>query len=435
MIINISEKPFKLVKLFQASRYMINRGNAATASTSTSSSGASSAPSQATIQVSSTTTTATSTGSSSSSVNKSSSMSANLLRCRVKVKEKGKYLLKDLELCTNIYQLNEFLNDVCVKLKACSRMLSLVATPPPPPDVTNQRYCVQFRCCELCSLNYSSTFNAQVGDEETNINSNKSPDAALKSKDDDGQLKLNKAAKAAAASSHLKKTTFTYTSPVKTRFNLRQNLYNPYNGQYMQRAANLKAYFPVEKIKSNLKKTSKSLLNQTVDSLDKRIGVKASAKKLNKKPPISKAAENVADKGSAQTVPCVGKKQPSNTKNSTVPSRVVLNGHSTSAEVSKSPNDEPLKSPVNNSTADSIANVNTNGNHVHNLNGVKNGRLSNGTTSSEPKPNSNNGLSQNGICTNPIKWSSQDVCKYLLENKFDSHLIYLIQEHVSRFIH
>ena len=33
---------------------------------------------------------------------------------------------------------------------------------------------------------------------------------------------------------------------------------------------------------------------------------------------------------------------------------------------------------------------------------------------------------------NPINWGSKDVCKYLIENKFDPNLVYLIEEHVIR---
>lgn len=31
---------------------------------------------------------------------------------------------------------------------------------------------------------------------------------------------------------------------------------------------------------------------------------------------------------------------------------------------------------------------------------------------------------------NPLYWTAKDVCKYLIENKFDQHLVYLIEEHV-----
>ena len=35
------------------------------------------------------------------------------------------------------------------------------------------------------------------------------------------------------------------------------------------------------------------------------------------------------------------------------------------------------------------------------------------------------------LSSNPIFWSAKDVCKYLTENKFDPSLVYLIEEHVS----
>lgn len=38
------------------------------------------------------------------------------------------------------------------------------------------------------------------------------------------------------------------------------------------------------------------------------------------------------------------------------------------------------------------------------------------------------------INTNPILWSSREICKYLEENKFDPNLVYLIEEHVIFFL-
>ena len=48
----------------------------------------------------------------------------------------------------------------------------------------------------------------------------------------------------------------------------------------------------------------------------------------------------------------------------------------------------------------------------------------------------NNGIKGGGwiaLSSNPIFWSAKDVCKYLTENKFDPSLVYLIEEHVSFF--
>ena len=37
------------------------------------------------------------------------------------------------------------------------------------------------------------------------------------------------------------------------------------------------------------------------------------------------------------------------------------------------------------------------------------------------------------VTSNPAYWSAKDVCKYLLNNKFDASLVYLIEEHVRSF--
>lgn len=48
--------------------------------------------------------------------------------------------------------------------------------------------------------------------------------------------------------------------------------------------------------------------------------------------------------------------------------------------------------------------------------------------------NSTNSNDNRVARTNPLNWSAQDVCRYLVENKFDAHLVYLIEEHVSKTI-
>ena len=53
------------------------------------------------------------------------------------------------------------------------------------------------------------------------------------------------------------------------------------------------------------------------------------------------------------------------------------------------------------------------------------------TPPSSSSCNSNlNSQPTNTVTSNPISWHTNDVCKYLSENKFDPNLIYLIKEHV-----
>ena len=84
-LISVSEKPFKLLKLLQASRRNL----------------------------------ATNTNSFSLTTQRAKLMQ----RLRLKAKEKGKYLYRELEVCTKQAQLDAYLSELCAKLKCCSDML------------------------------------------------------------------------------------------------------------------------------------------------------------------------------------------------------------------------------------------------------------------------------------------------------------------------
>lgn len=62
-------------------------------------------------------------------------------------------------------------------------------------------------------------------------------------------------------------------------------------------------------------------------------------------------------------------------------------------------------------------------------NNNQNGSFSN-NTSLNSSFNASSGAMMSGIDSNPIHWQTDEVIKYLLENKFDQHLN-LIKEHVS----
>jgi hypothetical protein len=86
MLISASDKPFKLLKVLQASRRNSNNAN-----------------------------------NSSPLAFKSKQMQ----RVRMKAKEKGKYNFRELEICIKQAHLSEFLNELCIKLKCCNKMISL----------------------------------------------------------------------------------------------------------------------------------------------------------------------------------------------------------------------------------------------------------------------------------------------------------------------
>ena len=86
MLISASDKPFKLLKALQASRRNLTHVNSASTL---------------------------------------ASRSKYMQRLRLKAKEKGKYNFRELEICTKQAHLNEYLNDLCIKLKCCTKMISL----------------------------------------------------------------------------------------------------------------------------------------------------------------------------------------------------------------------------------------------------------------------------------------------------------------------
>ena len=103
----------------------------------------------------------------------------------------------------------------------------------------------------------------------------------------------------------------------------------------------------------------------------------------------------------------------------------------TSTRTSLSPS---VSNPVSNSNSLTYANGTSQNSLISNANmsnifshASKNGNSLN-------KSNVNSKAAILGVESNPILWSAKDVCKYLTNNKFDSNLIYLIEEHVSSFL-
>ena len=88
MLISASDKPFKLLKVLQASRRNLNINNV-------------------------------------NSYSPLSLKSKQMQRVRMKAKEKGKYNFRELEICIQQAHLNEYLNELCIKLKCCNKMITL----------------------------------------------------------------------------------------------------------------------------------------------------------------------------------------------------------------------------------------------------------------------------------------------------------------------
>ncbi len=124
MLINASEKPSKLIRLFQASSRRI------------------------TLQT---------PLSSESSISVLSKL-RNMQRVRVKAKDKGKYIFREIDVCTNLSQLPEYFSDLCHKLKCCQQMVNFTNKLTSDYEINKKfRICVDLKCCLLCTINYLSS--------------------------------------------------------------------------------------------------------------------------------------------------------------------------------------------------------------------------------------------------------------------------------------
>lgn len=160
-------------------------------------------------------------------------------------------------------------------------------------------------------------------------------------------------------------------SPVKTRFNLRQNLLHPFNQHQM--------------IQKNEIHTTKMAYKEYLKSS----GAKA-AEFMDKKP--KKLKTSATDE-------------------------VVLTNKTNSEQIGD------------------VKNISTSSqSHNHHSHQVASQFKANSSFQSSSME-SENPLQTFQIGSNPIHWTAKDVCRYLLENKFDPHLIYLIEEHVRHFFH
>lgn len=64
---------------------------------------------------------------------------------------------------------------------------------------------------------------------------------------------------------------------------------------------------------------------------------------------------------------------------------------------------------------------------------LKNNLITLNSSNHNMQQNDNNNVNISNS-TNPICWTSKDICRYLLDNKFDSNLVYLIEEHVRKYL-
>jgi hypothetical protein len=333
---------------------------------------------------------------------KSNSISANssssMQRLPLKAKEKGKYDYRELDICTKQGHLREYLNDLCIKLKCCNKLLSLEQFKHDEDAKKESTNCINLKCCELCTINYfshwSDLLNEHLNNESlsslpittattttttsttmpvntnpanhTNNNINPQPNGGKR--------------KPMARNQPDKDSTYADNfSPIKTRLNVRQSLI------YSMRQEEL-ARQQQELLKKKADPNEATVKLKRLQSTDPPI-----EKKLKKS--VSLIIENDSKK-----------KTPTTTTTTTQ--------HRKSIEL-------PNSSQMSTSQFSLISNANMS-NIVTNHN--QRGNTDNLNCNNEkPAVFSDN--------SNPILWSASDVCKYLVNNKFDSSLVYLIQEH------
>lgn len=271
---------------------------------------------------------------------------------RLKAKDKGRYLFKELEVCTKFSQLNEYLNDLCRKLKCCGQMLSINNN---DPHLNNTRnICVDFKCCLFCTINYFSVNSAQE-----NLQHAKSLSKLNTQTQNTSAKKLNQSFSVKSSAQNKIPSQLVAIndnpnhSPIKTRLNVRETLLQQ---EELERIQQLKA---------------QSKLQDKPQSVE--IGTKNERR--------VKLSKTVTKQHSNGNEPVVKKSR-------------------------KSKNCDDLS---NNSLEQNYNNLNV------------------------PQQDSLSACNNSGSELNPIYWKTDDVCKYLVDNKFEMHLIYLIREHVSWF--
>ncbi|CAF0759207.1 unnamed protein product [Brachionus calyciflorus] len=311
-LINLSEKPFKLLKILHKNSKNLQNSDS-TFSSSTSS---------------------------------SSSTESNFRKIRLKAKDKGKYLFKDVEICSTRSQVKEFLNELCVKLKCCTQMITLNEPLKESKDVyleANRNLVNRINCCFLCTLNYFSLHNHASKQTEESKQNDEPP---IKQRVKNNFKKI-------------KPENQVQSSPIKTRLTTKMQTF----------------FDNIRQIKKVERKEVFKEEDECSQSDDEPLTKKT--KKLNQQ--------------LSQSTSCLGKNESTSPKkdlNTTLPCS--------------------LNSPNNLITSSKI---NTN-NHNVNI----------------PTNNSSNNLTMN-VNSNPILWNKKEVEQYLLDNKFDSNLVHLIEEH------
>ena len=274
-------------------------------------------------------------------------------KVRLKAKDKGRYLFKEIEISTKFTQINEFLNDLCRKLKSCSQMLTSLAAP--QQQQTNDNRFIHFKCCIFCTINYFS-----INTLQENLQQAKSLSKLTTQPNNSNAKKLNQSFSVNRAQNKIPSQLVAINdnpnhSPIKTRLNVRETLLQQ---EELERIQQLKA----QETKQNIEIIEHSK-NERRNKLTKTV-----TKQQNINEPVVKKSR-------------------------------------------KSRANSPISS--------------------HSLSDSINNNLTAATSSLDSNIQNGESSCCNETPANPIYWQTNHVCKYLADNKFEMHLIYLIKEHVS----
>jgi hypothetical protein len=318
----------------------------------------------------------------------------------------------------------------------------------------NVRLCNSYRCCTLCTINCFSNETYNLITEKANIiypkpivevKKKSQSNNTIQNQTNQSKQPKNKGIKNDAIKRL--KTDSDNFSPIKTRYHVRQiSLLSTYNNNKKNQESS--SYITNSSSKKN--KNNKSPTKSSKQASKKIMEIK-NDKKLKRK----MLNFNNSNNNNSQT-PIKLKKSMSNLD---IIKRT-SNHHSNDIEIcelssSPPPNQVPTHPKLLNHSLNNISTTSPQNQFITCENHHNNSNINNNQVNSSPQnqlqkslisnanmanitSNIRNNLSNylaNGqsinITSNPITWSISEVCNYLIENKFDTNLIYLIQEHVS----
>ena len=424
-------------------------------------------------------------------------------------RDKDKKFYRELEICANRDQLDEYLNDLRLKLRCCRRMISLQPASLLSDDKSQQqqqqqRICSTCQCCDLCTINYFTPLSPPHEQTATGTGNGSGLNGNIKhffkknvsvvttqcfvfvfccycaeAEERRGRPLINKylkqpvpaaplfqtstASSSSAAASSIRggkrqphsdtasaafkrpSSSKVAATPVKTRLcNARQSLlHSPLRAQRSQRNQDYDDHALGDMYRRH---HSNNMLNENGDAkVSSSAAANVRGKRLMKKE-MAAAATSFA----SAAVASLGKKEKSSTNSTAAAAAAARRRAKTAPESVSTANMPVLLLPTSDVASESRHEANNGYNgplssaqHERsmstlissaNANGERRLSLSPSTlvaTNGTLHPNNHAHPLATPVTSNPIYWSTEQVCSYLSECKFDASLIHLIEEHVS----